>query len=294
MSGVPTTQSPEPESPEPSPQGAESSPPRPLDETQPLPAEHKRSRQRKILTPLVLAAFGLVLLLVAIWFYPSATTGVSTPPYSILHISTNVPVATIDLYIVQESPALAEMRVELTSDTPVSNDKETTLGVAIPSGTSFKGCPAFTCPFSPGAPFWISGLVFKRACTLDGCVWAATANLFVNARSFGAAFNDVNATAAIPEVMYQGPGNPNMQVTYDIPAAASYDWSSFPTLTVSNSTATWQVNLVNGESPGRTAVGINAAGQASHDTRTFVAGALLGLAGGAILSAVQEALHASD
>jgi hypothetical protein len=259
-----------------------------------LPAEHKRSRQRKFLTALVLAALGLVLLLVAIWFYPSAATGVSTPPYSLLHISTNLPVTGIGLYIVQDSPAVAEMRFELDSSTPVSDAAETTLGVAIPSGTSFKGCPAFTCPFSPGAPYWMSGLVFRRVRTPYGSLWTATANLFVNARSFGAAFNDVNATAAIPEVMYQGPGTPNIQVTYAIPAAASYDWSSFPTLRVSNSTATWQVDLVNGESPGRTAVGINAAGQASHDTRTFVAGALLGLAGGAILSAVQEALHASD
>ena len=82
----------------------------------------------------------------------------------------------------------------------------------------------------------------------------------------------------------------------------SYDWSSFPTSAINNSDAAWTIATTSSVSgrqavastPGRVAVGINHARQASDNDKTFVAGALLGLAGGAILSAVQEALHARD
>jgi hypothetical protein len=49
-----------------------------------------------------------------------------------------------------------------------------------------------------------------------------------------------------------------------------------------------------GITSGRIATGVNHLAQAADDHRTFFAGALLGLAGGALLSAVQEALHARD
>ena len=52
--------------------------------------------------------------------------------------------------------------------------------------------------------------------------------------------------------------------------------------------------MTGGRIPGRAAVGINHAEQTTDDNKTFVAGALIGLAGGALLSAVQEALHAND
>jgi len=300
MSGVPTAQSPGPaESREPASQRAESSPSRPADETPPLPAEtpplpaeHKRWKRKKIFTPLVLAALGLVLLLLSILFYPSQSTGVSTPPYSRLEITTTSPIFLIGFKVVQVSPALAEMR--FTVELPVGKTAPppgatASLQVAPPLGTSFRDCPAPSCTRVPGVPptfIWTESLAFKAG--------KAQADFFVKASSFGVAFNGVNAAAAIPEVMYKGPGNPIMLAAYDIPSAASYDWSSFPTAAVNNSTAIWQVDLAGGDTAAREAVGINSAGQASHDTRTYVAGALLGLAGGAILSAAQVALHAGD
>ena len=58
MSGMPTSQVPEPESPL-----AGSPPPRPPEDAPLLPAKHKRSSVKKILTPLVLAVLGLLLFL---------------------------------------------------------------------------------------------------------------------------------------------------------------------------------------------------------------------------------------
>ena len=163
MSGVPTAQSPGPaESREPASQRAESSPSRPADETPPLPAEtpplpaeHKRWKRKKIFTPLVLAALGLVLLLLSILFYPSQSTGVSTPPYSRLEITTTSPIFLIGFKVVQVSPALAEMR--FTVELPVGKTAPppgatASLQVAPPLGTSFRDCPAPSCTRVPGVP----------------------------------------------------------------------------------------------------------------------------------------------
>ena len=90
------------------------------------------------------------------------------------------------------------------------------------------------------------------------------------------------------------PGTAILLVAYGVPSAANYDWSSFPTTVADNFVAVWQEDLINGDIPARSAVGVNHAQQKSDENRTFLAGALLGLAGGAIVAATQEALHAND
>ena len=292
MSGMPTSQVPEPESPL-----AGSPPPRPPEDAPLLPAKHKRSSGKKILTPLVLAVLGLLLFLLVIIFYPSAVTDVRTPPYSRLGLETRFPIALIGLTVVQVSPAIAEMKisVELPAGTTAPPAGPPAALVVAPAlGTAFRDCPAPFCLTVPGplpGSEWGMTLAFS---SVGGSPGKATVDFFVKARSFGVAYNGITASAAIQEFIYRGPGTPIFLVGYDIPSAASYDWSSFPTAAVNNRTASWQEDLTTVDSPGRAAVGINPAGQANHDNKTFIAGALVGLAGAAILSAIQEALHASD
>jgi hypothetical protein len=297
MSGIPTSQVPEPESPLAGSPLAESPPPGPPGDTPPLPAAHKRSRRKRILTPLVLAVLGLLLFLLVIIFYPSTATDVRTPPYSRLALETKFPVALIGLSVIQVSSSIAEMKISV--ELPVGTTAPPAglsagLVVAPALGTAFRHCHAPSCVTFPGslpASEWGVTLTFRSA---RGSAGVATADFFVKARSFGVAYNSITASAAIPEFIYRGPGTPMFLVGYNIPSAASYDWSSFPTAAVSNHTASWQEDLTSVDSPGRAAVGINPAGQASHDNKTFIVGALVGLAGAAILSAIQEALHASD
>lgn len=120
----------------------------------------------------------------------------------------------------------------------------------------------------------------------------------MKAHSFGVTFNGINASASNPEILYQGigkgTGTPLLFVVYHFPSASSYDWSSYPALWASKSAAAWQEAVNHGDTATRTAVDIDHARRASDNNKTFFAGALLGLAGGAILSAVQEALHARD
>jgi hypothetical protein len=58
--------------------------------------------------------------------------------------------------------------------------------------------------------------------------------------------------------------------------------------------ATWTQQVTGGLLAGRDAVGTDYANQSRDNFHTFLAGVILGLVGGALLSAVQEALHAND
>ena len=106
--------------------------------------------------------------------------------------------------------------------------------------------------------------------------------------------NGVNASAAIPEVLYRGLGQPILLTLYHLRSASSYDWSASPVAAVTSATAQWQQDVVSGDTPGRAAVGVDHSAQTRDDIKIFIAGALLGIAGGAIIAAVQEAMHLSD
>jgi hypothetical protein len=288
MSSAPTDQVPEPESREP-----ESPPPKPSDDMPPLSAAHKRSRMKKVLTPVVLAVLGLVLLVTAFILYPS-TPEAPSPPYSRLWLTTTFPTSYIIYKVFQVSLGTAEIRILVQlppgATGPPVGAPAGHVSVSPPFGIYFRDCPAPACTvYSHSYSEWTVPLAFRT----NG---AASVRFFVEAHNFGLTYNGVTASAAIPEVIYQGPVKTQVYLLagYPIPSAPSYDWSSFPTAATNHSNALWQEALINGDTAGRTAVGLNHAGQSGVDNETFFAGALLGLAGGAILAAVQEALHPGD
>jgi hypothetical protein len=118
----------------------------------------------------------------------------------------------------------------------------------------------------------------------------ASASFYVKAKSLGLSVNGLNAQAVLPEAFYTGVGTPEFLVYYSIPSAATYDWSALPPAAFSASSATWSEPLVQEDTAPKIAVGINQSRQSSDNHLAFVAGALIGLAGGAVLSAIQEAL----
>jgi hypothetical protein len=257
----------------------------------------QRSRRRKLRTVLVMAVLGVGLSLGAFSFYPRGSAGVPTPLFSRLGISTTFPIALVGLNIIQVSPSVAELKISIEllarTPSPPAGAQPASIVVAPALGTSFRNCPPPFCKTLPGAPpasLWVVPLTFQTAANFTG---KATAVFYVKAASFGLAVNGTTASAAIPEVLYNGPGKPMLLVAYHIPDAASYDWSSFPTAAVNSSVATWQESFASGDTPGRAAIGIRPAGQSSRDYKTFLAGALLGLGGGAIIAAFQEGLDAT-
>jgi hypothetical protein len=270
----------------------------------PAPAAHDKPRsaagagkrwwRKPVLSPIVLGALGLALLLISFLLYPR-TTELPSPAFPRLELLAPFSVAFIDYSVVQVSPAVAEMKISVVLSTgtpgPPADASPAFLSVAPPLGTGFRDCHLPACRVRgtgvTSASLWTERLTF----TPVNSTGTATADFFVNARSFGVTSNDVDASAAIPEVIYQGQGNPILLTAYRLRSASSYDWSSLPAAAVTGTVAAWQQDLASGDTAGRTAVGVDHAAQTGDDIKIFVAGALLGIAGGAIIAAVQEAMH---
>jgi hypothetical protein len=238
----------------------------------------------KIITPLVLFGLGVVLLVLAVVLYPSAaTTEVVGPTVPIVGFNTNFAIGDIGYLVTRASPGTTLVEIGMQRD---------------PLGRVPRLKPTAYVTLRTGISRQVT-----RTVTFGHSRFAQRIVRFtVNVADLGMSSNGITASAAIPKIIYFGPGTPDLNVRYPIPSASSYDWSSFPTTKVTSSYAQWETATAKtpagvqaeASTPGQVAFGINHARQATDSDKTFVAGALLGLAGGAILSAVQEALHARD
>jgi hypothetical protein len=294
MPEVPATPSPDPPSPSPEPHGRPTSP---EGSQSPVPAAHGRPRLKKILIPLVLFALGVVLSLVAYFvIYPSPETGIPAPAYSQIYVEMSVPIGSVVVNIYQGGIGV---RVLLPNGAPMppTNANEEIL-IFLPSGANFYNCQPPDCvnsefTFGLEPSFEILKLKFTNEFLSAGFYASVYASFQVRPSNFGMDFDGSNAYAAIPEIILKGPrANGELFVTSSfIPSASSYDWSSSRPTTVESSSVTWAVGLKDDDTAGRTVVGINHAREANDVTSSFFAGALIGLAGAAILSAIQEALH---
>ena len=97
--------------------------------------------------------------------------------------------------------------------------------LTIPPGSTFTTCPASHC--THGANIFTDEtmpLSLKRGHT-------SSATLTVSGQTFGYSTNGITAVVALPELVYSSPGQPSYYVNQDLPSAADYDWSSFPSVT---------------------------------------------------------------
>jgi hypothetical protein len=269
--------------------------PGPEDDAAPRSGPRERLWRKAVLRPVVLGTIGLALLLISFLLYPR-TTELPSPAFSRLAVAApGIRVAIVGYHVTQVSPGVAEVEVtvELPTGTPAppAGVPSPMLALVPSVGTSFRGCHPPACTVqsygTTKASFWRKPLNFRTV----NSTGTATADFFVKAHSFGVTANGVNASAAIPEVRYAGLGQPVLVVTYQLRSASSYDWSASPTGTISSTAAGWQQDLTSGDTPGRTAVGVNHSAQTGDDIKIFIAGALLGVAGGAVIGAVQETMH---
>jgi hypothetical protein len=305
MANIPDRGSPVPAS-SPRPEESQPSPLPPGSATVDGAHHDNRSRSRllfkKFLRPIVLTVIGVGLFLVAMALYPrqgelptpsSATVQLSVPKISI---------STISYRVSQISTSVARITVQVQLAPHVHHPPAKGPGIVLflflPPGMAFKTCPTGFCHFIRGSNvyYWGVTLNFNGVNPVNNG-GVANATLFVKAHRFGYAHNRINAAAAIPGVFLNGarPIAPELYVEYNNATSANrYDWSGLPTDSASGTKATWVEPVTSGGAPGRVAVGVNHANEAIDSNKTFFAGALIGLAGGALLSAVQEALHASD
>lgn len=285
MSGAVSGQSPEPESPA---GGVLASSP-------PTPTAGQAQVRRKYRAAAILFGLGLVLMVSAWRAYPAPETGIPTPAYPDITITISQPVYSIAYSVVQAQSGLAMLKISVTvfqGMNPAGSRQQQTVRVVLPLGTAFQDLPL--------PPSYIQSMSKTLDFNSGSFDTTATVVFPLTAHRFGSDTNGVTAYAALPDVSYQlttsarGIAPPILYSRYQITSPNSYDWSTFPPESSGRSSATWEEFLpssAKGEVAGRVVPGIDHSRQSSDATRTFIAGALLGLAGGAILSAVQELLH---
>jgi hypothetical protein len=262
-----------------------------------------RRLRKKILTPVILAVVGIALGIIALVLYPSRTQ-LPTPTYSTLHLLSHLSAESVTYQVYQVSPVTAEIRISvlLSSDKIPPANPQAELVFFPPLGTTFLHCMKDFCYNEGGGNYeWDGLLIFRRAMG-PGALPNTTrigvnafVDLFVAAREFGVTSDGATASAAIPKLIYTGPGTVQLVTQYNIPSANDYDWSTFPPAFADGSKAQWleQMNS-NNVTPDVDAAGVNHTAQARDNDLTFIVGALVGLAGGALLAALQAALSATD
>ncbi len=297
MSGISSAGSPGPESPPPQMAGRlrqilyGPSPVSP-ERTARRSAAPKQWTLKMMWAPLLLTAAAVALGLTAWKLYPRITPHVA-PSYASLYVTTSAPITDVLYNVTQTSSAISKVKVEVDSiATPPAHKRAVNVGIILPGGTLFQDCPHPACTLmSRRVTGWTKSLTFKY---VQGTGWTTTAYFLVKADRFGVTFNGLNAATSIPDITYQGPGKPSfMLVKYLIPSANSYDWSTVP-IEEGNSYAVWEEPLTRGEMAAQASTGVNHVAQEANDTKTFIAGALIGLAGAALVAAIIEAVHMRD
>jgi hypothetical protein len=255
----------------------------------------KRLWRAKFLVPVVVClAFGA-----GSWLIYDASSPGAMPSPSYATVLLNSASAPVDLIVYQVTQhadqAEIDVRVVISS---YDHAPDTTLEVVPPNTAGFLACSGRDCGITSSAVLGRpQPLTFTPDQPKPGQQTAYESYVAPNTKEFGDIANGLTASAAIPLVACACSGSlaPELQVVYDIPGAISYDWSSFPTQHESSASATWEEPLVsNGVTPGRVATGVNTSTQHTDGIWTFVAGAFVGIAGGALLAAVTVALDPKD
>lgn len=267
-------------------------------------AKRRRRPPKKVSIPVVFAVVGVGLILGALWLYYLSSPGqLSAPSFATVQLASTFPVAEIryDASSSPSAPAITKITIYVQLPSNVLNTPtgaSAVLYLEAPSGISFESCPRSACRFDPNEDAYTSSqtLNFIYEDTDDNS-GEAIATFFVKTGSFGYVNNDIDASAAIPRVIFLGQASvtPEFYIDYDnVAAPDDYDWSAPSPQLKNASEIRWDEPVSGGAAPGGVAVGINSANESWDSYKIFIAGALLGLAGGALLLALQEALHAND
>jgi hypothetical protein len=239
---------------------------------------------------------------------PRPLAAIPVPTYPKLAITANGIIGQINYSVRQVHPTEADLRISMTNaanplNPPFGGARTATLQLTLPPGVQFLDCPTgCSNPGNGRVSSWHKALAFKSG--LAGLQPNTVTAVFpVSAQSFSVSFNGLNAYAALPQVTYQltgavqgaggSPTTPVFQATFQIPSADSYDWFGFPPTLATKSAATWSelLPITNGTTTQVTASGTNQAAESRRTYLIFLYGLILGIGGGAFVSAIQEALH---
>lgn len=261
------------------------------------PRPPHQARRRRLVTPLALALLGLALLLATVVVWPDDNQP-ATPSSIYMVISTSLPINLVKYDVMVLGPA--RYQIELLLQAPsVSSDSVADVSIYLPRGWQFGSCTRIGFRGCRRAPIasqqgYYPGSTGEWLMRVTGASLLREGYLDINIRgaSFGYAANDLQESVAMPQIEFDSNVNCELAVVYQgLPDPQKFDWSAFPTDELTSGYASWIEQVTNGVEPGRVAVGIDHAAQSRNNLATFLAGALVGLAGAALIGAVQESLH---
>jgi hypothetical protein len=254
-------------------------------------------RQKKYWTSVALLIAFAGLSAGALALYKSSSPAeLATPSYTIMVLQSNVPLGIIGYSVTQYSDtADIVISVKVSTAAPRGETPQAKLQLTPPDTNAYLKCPnGATC----GALLPSTGLTRQWQLTFapdaSGVETAHISYPPVQAQAFGDVSNGLNAAAVMPQVLYQCScsNTPLLQVQYNLAGAGSYDWSSFPFQEAGATSATWDEPVVaNGETQGRVALGVDGPTQDRDNAFLFLAGALIGTAGAALVGAITEAFR---
>jgi hypothetical protein len=215
-----------------------------------------------------------------------------------MSISTSLPINLVKYVVIALSPT--EYQVDLLLQAPsVSSNSVADVSIYLPDGWRFGSCTRAgfdSCQRTPIASQrgYYHGSTGEWLMKVRGPSLLRSADLAINIRgaNFGYTTNGLQESVAMPQIAFDSNVNSELAVVYQgLPNPEKFDWSAFPTDEETSAYASWIEQITNGVEPGRVAVGIDHAAQRRDELAIFLAGALVGLAGAALIGAVQESLH---
>ena len=260
------------------------------------------SRHKRPYISITLAVIGLAILPLAFWVLPSGDQP-PTPSAPLVSIGTNAPVNDMTYQVVRKGPSRYLLSVILQTSSVVtpkdSKDNTANVEIFLPRRWEFGPCvgsksacvgrpaagvPKGRVPYPGTVRVWHIGFPYSTT--------EARLVIFIKGRDFGYTSNSVTENVAMPQVEFSDPVNLRLSVVYqDLPSLENYDWSSFPPTTETRTYAGWFELIMNGNVQARMATGIDHGAQTRENRDTFLAGALVGIAGSALIGAAQEAIH---
>jgi hypothetical protein len=175
------------------------------------------------------------------------------------------------------------------------------VALTVPGTTWAAGCDHLaTCESAGPSYLKVATFRFRQPTILNtafGPYYEARIRMTVPGAGFGASWNDAFASVSLPDLTVQErqpDGTWVYQrasglVGYHVPAASRYAWGTGDAPTVIKDLAQWTVTTSDAYNGEKTVNGASVPIQNQDARMTFLAGALLGVSGGALVGAIQEA-----
>lgn len=217
-----------------------------------------------------------------------------------------------NLYIYESPDASGESVFDFVIDGPagvhsgVTAQPSVLIDLSYPSDNIPSCRPTWRCHTFPNHPFLPLRVTLVDNHRLKGTTAEYSARVVFSGPSMGIDSDDTTATAELPPVqlpLAQSFLIGAVEMHYTLPGMSAYDWTTGqrPVATKGDG-ATWYLNLASQysssgtvyESVSSSAGAVNQSAQQHEQFLIFLAGALFGVAGGALVGALQEFLDARE